>query len=234
MGGSYRWERRRTASISYGFRGGAVTLYTIAGPGMGKARVAIDGETVAAVDGYAKRFRAGVRHRFEGLGAGWHTLTVTPLGRRRPIARDQRVVVDALRWGGRLRPDPKPGSASWATIDDPAASDGDIAVTDARGAAARVPFSGTGLVLRAVRGPSAGRVRIWIDGRHVRTIDLFARHRRLSSIRVADGLRDGSHVARIVVLGRGQRWSRGTEVAIDRLVVPGSLDANGRGDEKAS
>ena len=186
---------------------------------MGKARVAIDGEAVAIVDGYARRFRTGVRHHFEGFDPGRHTLTVTPLGRKRSSATGRRVVVDApMGWPPPARS--RPGSASWATVDDPAASDGEIAVSDARGASARVPFSGTGLVLRAVRGPASGRARIWVDGRLVRTTDLFARHRRLSSIRVADDLRDGPHVARIVVLGRGNSRSGGAIVAIDRWVVP--------------
>jgi GH25 family lysozyme M1 (1,4-beta-N-acetylmuramidase) len=231
IGRSYRWERRGSASISFGFRGGAVTLYTIEGPGMGKARVAIDGEAVGIVDGYARRFRTGIRHRFEGLDPGRHTLTITPLGRKRSSATGRRVVVDALRWGGHLRPDPRLGSASWATVDDPAASDGEIAVSDARGASARVPFSGTGLVLRAVRGPASGRARIWVDGRLVRTIDLFARQRRLSSIRVADDLRDGPHVARIVVLGRGNGRSGGAIVAIDRWVVPAPADEEGGAED---
>jgi GH25 family lysozyme M1 (1,4-beta-N-acetylmuramidase) len=225
IGGSYRWERSRSASISYGFRGGAVTLFTVEGPGMGKARVTIDGKTVAIVDGYAKRFRAGVRHRFEGLSGGRHTLTITPLGRKRRAAMGRRVVVDALRWGGHLRRDPAAASASWATEHEPAATDGEVAVSDVRGAAARIPFSGTELTLRAVRGPSAGRMRVWIDGRLVRTIDLFARHRGLATIEVADDLRDGPHVARIVVLGRGDRRNGGAVVAIDRWVVQPSDDA---------
>jgi lysozyme len=215
IGGSYRWERSRSSSISYGFRGGAITLFTVEGPGMGKARVTIDGKTVAILDGYAKRFRAGVRHRFEGFSGGRHTLTITPLGRKRRAAMGRRVVVDALRWGGRLRREPKVESSSWATKDEPGARDGTVAVSDVRGAEAEVSFSGTGLVLRAVRGPSGGRARIWIDGKLVRTIDLFARHRKLVSLSVAGDLRDGQHVARIVVLGRGHRGNGGGVVAID-------------------
>ena len=224
IGGSYRWERSRSASISYGFRGGAITLFTVEGPGMGKARVTVDGKTVGIVDGYARRFRAGVRHRFEGFGGGRHTLTITPLGRKRPAARGRSVVVDALRWGGQLRRDPPAASATWATEHEPDASAGTVAVSDVRGAAAEIPFSGTELALHAVRGPSAGRMRIWIDGRHVRTIDLFAHERALATIRVADDLRDGPHVARIVVLGRGHRRNGGV-VAIDP--VPGSQRAKG-------
>ncbi|MDQ4108083.1 MAG: glycoside hydrolase family 25 protein [Actinomycetota bacterium] len=107
IGGSYRWARRPSASISYAFRGGAVTLFTVRGRAMGKARISIDGATVATIDGYARRFRPEVRHRFTGLGGGSHVLTIVPLGRKRPAARDSLVVVDALRWRGRLHRDPK-------------------------------------------------------------------------------------------------------------------------------
>jgi GH25 family lysozyme M1 (1,4-beta-N-acetylmuramidase) len=107
IGGSYRWARRPSASISYAFRGGAVTLFTIRGRAMGKARISIDGDTMATIDGYAPRFRPEVRHRFTGLGGGSHVLRIVPLGKKRPAASDSLVVVDALRWRGRLHRDPR-------------------------------------------------------------------------------------------------------------------------------
>ena len=219
IGGSYRWERRATASISFAFRGRTVTLYTIKGRGMGKAHVSIDGERVKTIDGYASRVRARVRHRFTRLGAGSHVLTIAPLGRKRPAAKDGRVVVDALRWGGRLHPDPAPRAASWAEVEDPSASDGTYVVTDAPGAQAKLSFSGASLSLRTLRGPAKGRAKIWVDGRHVRTIDLYAPTRRYASIPVASGLADGPHVARIVVLGTHRPASEGSVVAIDRWIV---------------
>ncbi|HWL90970.1 MAG TPA: hypothetical protein VNP90_06355 [Actinomycetota bacterium] len=219
IGGSFRWERRASASISYRFRGGSVTLFTVEGPAMGKARVKIDGERVARIDGYSRTFRPRVRHRFSGLGAGAHTLTITPLGKQRRAATDRRVVVDAIRWGGRLHPDPKPEAVSWATVNDPSASEGRYVVSDAPGAEAKVSFSGTGLVLHALRGPARGRAQIWLDGTLVRTVDLFAPTRRAASILVASGLVHGPHVARVVVLGTHRRASRGAAVTIDRWVV---------------
>ncbi len=219
IGGSYRWERNASASISYGFRGGAVTLFTVEGRRMGKAHVEIDGERVATIDGYASTFRPDVRHRFSGLGGGAHTLTITPLGKKRPAAKGRRVVVDALRWGGRLHRDPKPEAVSWATVSDPSASEGGYVVSDAPGAEATLSFSGTGLTLRAVRGPARGRAQIWLDGKHVRTIDLYAPTRRFTTIRVASGLAQGHHVARVIVLGTHRRASRGSAVTIDRWVV---------------
>ncbi|HUF58530.1 MAG TPA: GH25 family lysozyme [Actinomycetota bacterium] len=229
IGGSFRWERRASASISYRFRGGAVTLFTVKGPRMGKARVEIDGSWVARIDGYSRRFRPDIRHRFSDLGGGGHTLTITPLGKKRPMAKGRRVVVDALRWGGKLHRDPGPEAVAWASVSDPAASEGNYVVSDAPGAEATLSFSGTGLSLRAVFGPARGRAQIWLDGARLRTVDLYAPTRRFVSIRVASGLTHGRHVARVVVLGTRHRASQGIAVAIDRWVVAqGSEDHRGR------
>ena len=219
IGGSYRWERRGAASISFGFRGGSVTLFTVEGRGMGMARISIDGASVKVIDGYAPRFRAGVRHRFTGLGAGAHRLTISPLGRQHRDATDRRVTVDALRWGGRLHPDPKPEAVSWARVEDPSSSEGGYVVSDAPGAQAKLSFSGTSLTLRMLRGPARGQAEIWVDGRRVRTVDLYAPDRRLVSIPVVAGLAEGPHRAKVVVLGTHRGASRGSGVAIDRWVV---------------
>jgi lysozyme len=219
IGGSYRWERAASASISYGFSGGAITLFSVEGRRMGKARIEIDGKRVATIDGYAPTFRPDVRHRFSGLGGGAHLLTITPLGKERPAAEDHRVVVDALRWGGDLHRDPTPEDVSWASVSDPAASEGGYVVSDARGAEAAMSFSGTRIGLRAVRGPTKGRAQIWLDGIHVRTVDLYAPSRRSVTIRVASGLAPVRHVVRVVVLGTHRRASRGSAVTIDRWVV---------------
>lgn len=228
IGGSYRWQRLASASISFRFRGGAVTLFTVNGRRMGKARVEIDGRQVARIDGYSRRFRPNVRHRFSALGAGGHTLTITSLGKKRPGAKDRRVAVDGLRWGGRLHRDPKPEAVAWATVRDPSASEGTYVVSDTPGAEATISFSGTGLSLRAALGPARGRAQIWLDGAHVRTVDLYSPTRRFGSIRVASGLTHGRHVVRVVVLGTRRRLSRGNAVTIDRWVV-----AEGPGREKA-
>jgi GH25 family lysozyme M1 (1,4-beta-N-acetylmuramidase) len=230
IGGSYRWERRGSASISYGFRGGAITLFTVKGPRMGKARIEIDGKRVATIDGYARRFRPNVRRRFSELGGGEHMLTITPLGRKRPAAKDRRVVVDALRWRGKLHRDPRPENVSWASVSDPSASEGGYVISDAPGAGATMRFSGTGLTLRAVRGPTSGRAQIWLDGKHVRTVDLYAATRRYASIPVASRLAPGQHVVRVVVLGTHRRASKGSAVRIDRwAVAEGSQRDKGHG-----
>ena len=123
------------------------------------------------------------------------------------------------RWGGKLHRNPGPEAVAWASVSDPAASEGNYVVSDAPGAEATLSFSGTGLSLRAAFGPARGRAQIWLDGTRLRTVDLYAPTRRFVSIRVASGLTHGHHVARVVVLGTRHRASQGIAVTIDRWVV---------------
>jgi lysozyme len=219
IGGSYRWERRRGGSASFAFSGGSITLLTLSGPVMGKARVAIDGTTVRMFDGYSRRVRAGITHRFRALGPGRHELTITPLGTSRPAAKGARVAVDALRWGGRIHPEARPSITTWSKAIDPSASGGTYAISDAAGADAKLWFSGTAVAVRVLRGPEMGLAAISVDGEMVRRLDLFAARRRFASIPVASGLREGAHVLRVRVLGARRPASHGTVVAFDRVVV---------------
>jgi GH25 family lysozyme M1 (1,4-beta-N-acetylmuramidase) len=219
IGGTYRWERRAGASATYAFTGGAVTLFTVSGPGMGKARLSIDGSVVGTFDGYAPTVATNVRHRFTQLGAGPHTFTVEVLGTRRPAATGTRVAVDALRWGGRTHAEPKPETVAWAEGASASASGGTYAISDAAGAYARLRFQGTGVSLRTLRGPAMGRAEIWVDGALLRVVDLYSPAATFVTTRLAAGLVDGSHTARIVVVGTHRSASSGSRVAIDRWLV---------------
>ena len=219
IGGSYRWERRAGASATYAFTGSGVTLFTISGPGMGKARLWIDGSIVETFDGFARRVVAGVRHRLSQLGPGPHTLAVEVLGTKRPAASGTRVAVDALRWGGRTHAEPRPEAVVWAEQTNPSASAGSYAISDAAGAFTRLRFQGTGVSLRILRGPAMGRAEIWVDGALVRIVDLYSSAARFVTTRLAAGLADGSHTARIVAVGSHRSASSGNRVAVDRWLV---------------
>jgi lysozyme len=219
IGGSYRWERRAGATATYAFTGGAVTLFTISGPGMGRGDVSIDGTTVKTFDGYARTFIAGVRHRFSQLGPGSHTITVQVLGTKRRTATDTRVTVDALRWGGQAHADPSPESVAWATVTNPSASGGGYAISDARGASTRLRFQGTGVSLRTLRGPTMGRAEVWVDGALLRVADLYSPVAAFATVRLAAGLADRPHTVRLVVVGTHRAASSGNRVAIDRWLV---------------
>ncbi|MGZ4132395.1 MAG: glycoside hydrolase family 25 protein, partial [Actinomycetota bacterium] len=89
LGGSYTSDRRPGASMTFAFRGRAVSLYTVAGPAFGNATVAIDGVPVGKAAGYARTFRT-VEHRYESLASGAHAVTVTATGTASPSATGTR------------------------------------------------------------------------------------------------------------------------------------------------
>jgi GH25 family lysozyme M1 (1,4-beta-N-acetylmuramidase) len=218
IGGSYRWERRSGAAATYAFSGGAVTVFTISGPKMGRGRIEIDGATMETFDGYSRALATRAAHRFEGLGPGAHTLTVRVLGTKRPAAAGTRVGVDALRWGGQTHPDP-PAAATWAVVTSASASGGSYAISDAREAFTRLRFRGTGASIRTLRGPAMGRAEVWVDGDLEGVVDLYAPAAGLAKVPLASGLVDGPHTVRVVVLGSHRGASAGRSVVVDRWVV---------------
>jgi GH25 family lysozyme M1 (1,4-beta-N-acetylmuramidase) len=219
LGGSYLSERRPDASTTFPFRGTAVTLFTVAGPAFGEATVAIDGTPVGTVAGYAKRFRTGVEHRYDGLAGGAHTLTVTVAGTTAPSAAGTRVGVDALRWGGRTRRDPPQTVASWASVTDASASGGAYVISDVPGATASLAFTGTGVSLVTLRGPNMGRAAISVDGVPQRTVSLSAPTRSYDVLRTVTGLLDGGHVVTVTVLGTHAKASTGSSVSVDGWII---------------
>lgn len=219
IGGSYRSDRRAGASVTYAFRGSAVSVFTVAGPAFGKARVAIDGTPVGSINGYAPTFRTGVEHRYEGFSGGGHTITVTVTGGAAPSAKGTRVGVDALRWGGATRVDPAQASAAWGSIADPSASGGAYVVSDVGEAKASLAFTGTGVSLITIRGPDMGRGEIWVDGALVKKLDLSAPTRKYGVLRTVTGLADQRHVVTVVALGTRAAASTGASVVVDGWIV---------------
>jgi lysozyme len=219
IGGSYRWDRRAGASLAFPFQGPAVSLITISGPAMGKARVWIDAEVADTVDGYAPTLRGGDVHRFGGLGAGDHVLRVVVTGTSSPRATGTRVGVDAVRWGGRTLGDPIPSAVTWGRLEDPGVSGGNYVVSGVAGASTRLRFTGTGVTWLTLRGPSMGRAEIWVDGSLVRTVDLYAPKPQTGVQRTVSGLTDDRHIVKVVVLGRSRQASSGTDVAVDGWIV---------------
>lgn len=112
-------------------------------------------------------------------------------------------------------------ATAWSQVRTPAASGGSYAVAGRAGAAVRVAFDGTGIDWVTVTGPNRGRAQVFVDGELVRGWDLYAPVRRFGEVRTIDGLAAGSHLLRIVVVGRHRPASAGSLVAIDRFDVLG-------------
>ena len=219
-GGSYALERARGATATFAFSGRSVTWYTVTGPAMGRARVAIDGADRGTFDLYEPRLGFGVERRFTGLARGSHTITVRVLGRRSANATDTQVVVDAFEATGGVVANPDL-EHSWGAVDEPQASGGSLVASDLARASVTLTFRGTGVDWYTVRDPRQGRAEIYVDGELVRTVNNYAATPTFGVTRVVGGLADGVHTVRIVVLGAAPPASDGTFVSIDRFVVHG-------------
>jgi hypothetical protein len=95
-GGTVRTSSSGGATARISFTGSSLAWLTATGPDQGRARIDLDGTTLATVDNWAPDAASDVRRTFAGLGTGPHvvTLVVLPPSSAHPDAR--RVVVDAF------------------------------------------------------------------------------------------------------------------------------------------
>jgi GH25 family lysozyme M1 (1,4-beta-N-acetylmuramidase) len=110
-------------------------------------------------------------------------------------------------------------SAVWRSERAVEASGGSFILSDRAGASVSMRFVGRGVHWLTVTGPNRGRARVLIDGKVVRTVDLYSPVRTFGVVQRVEGLSPGSHVVRIEVTGRKSGASAGRFVAIDRFDV---------------
>src|SRR5919204_210653 len=91
--------------------------------------------------------------------------------------------------------------ARMGAVEDARASAGTYVKSDNAGAAISLRLVGDRLTLRALRGPKMGHAAILLDGRRLRTIDLYAPRPGYASIGIARDLRETRHLVRVKVLG---------------------------------
>ena len=92
-------------------------------------------------------------------------------------------------------------------------------MSDVPAATASLRFTGTGVTLITARGPSMGRVEIWIDGSLARTANLYGPSRVFGAQRTIAGLADTSHVVKLRVLGTHAADATGSSVVVDGWIV---------------
>ena len=219
VGGSYRTDHRAGASTTFAFQGGSVTLFTVTGPAMGTATLAVDGAAAGTINGYASSTQFGFERRLYGFGPGAHTLTVTATGSSSTKATGTRVVVDAIRSAGIVQKNPHATASTWGALAQSSASGGSYVVSDVAGAAASLHFTGTGASLLTVRGPGMGMVRLLVDGVAVGTVDLYAPGPLFGVQETVLGLSDGPHLLTVEVLGTHRPAASGSAVAVDGWII---------------
>jgi hypothetical protein len=94
---AYAAAELKGATLTFTFRGTAVSWVTVLGSAMGQANVLVDGHPKGTVDGYARATRFGVSHAVGGLTDTVHTLTIVVLGRHARASGGAAVAVDGFR-----------------------------------------------------------------------------------------------------------------------------------------
>jgi GH25 family lysozyme M1 (1,4-beta-N-acetylmuramidase) len=216
LGGSYLFERRAGATVTFSFTGSRVTLWTVAGPAMGRTRIEIDGSFRTHLDGARPAF-AVVGRTFTDLGHGTHSLAAITLPST--PGHPSGTGIDAITDANGTRRSPKTTSAGWAPAEAPAATGGRYVLSGIAGAQTTFRFRGTAVSLRSVTGPGSGRAQIWVDGTLVRHLDLSATTTTYGVMRTVSDLEDRVHTVRILVVGKPGTNGSGTAVALDGWVV---------------
>jgi hypothetical protein len=95
-GGTWRTSRMYRTSMSFVFRGTAVTWQTILGPDQGRALVYIDGVYKGQLDNYSGVYVYKYGRTFSGLSNAQHTIQILVAGTRNPSSKQSYVVVDGF------------------------------------------------------------------------------------------------------------------------------------------
>ena len=110
-------------------------------------------------------------------------------------------------------------SGKWKVARAKAALGRTLARTSARGAQARVAFTGKQFAVVVRRGPSGGRLAVILDGKRVDTIDLYAPKADQRRIAYVRNVGRGRHVLKLRATGTGDARSAGSTVWLDSVLV---------------
>jgi hypothetical protein len=221
-GGSYRRASAAGDSAELSFNGTWLSLGFIGDRFSGEVQISIDGVNRGSFDLY-RRDELPVQLHFDGLSAGSHSVRLTLAGTANAFAAGTRVQLDYADYGdGSALPDgvfeqsdPRLHlSGGWTEVAYAGASGGSY--VRASNATAWFPFGGDSFSLHAVAYSGAGRIRLYVDGVYLDTVDLFAlvnaagAEQRVFSY---EGFGSGDHMLQIVAYQNA--------ATIDRLDTPG-------------
>ncbi len=218
MGGSYLWGRGKGASATFTFSGPAVTIWTVAGPLFGRARIEIDGRYRTTIDRRRPSFALMAR-TFTGSGPGAHRLQVRTVAPDTGHPAAVGTGVDGIADATGIRRSPVAAVAGWAAKAQPSAIGGRYVVSGVAGARASFRFRGSAVTITTATGPGFGRAEVWVDGALKRRLDLSAATTTFGVTRTVGGLADRPHTVRVVVVGLPGTKGSGTAVAIDGWTV---------------
>ncbi len=96
---------------------------------------------------------------------------------------------------------------------------GTLTRTASKGATAKLRFDGAQFAVVARRGPSGGLVKVILDGKHIDTIDLYAKDGDSRRIVYVRDVPRGGHEVKLRATGTGAAQSSGAMVWLDAILV---------------
>lgn len=227
--GTLSWSNTLDAAASYTFDGTGVELYTQKGTGGGKFDIYLDNVKVLTYDSYASSILHQVlAYQTTGLSAGPHTIQVVVTHTKNANSSNYNVHVDYIK---ALESAPTvveidntdaniDYAGDWNSIERAQSHDGTISYSNTTNDYAEYTFNGTGVQFYTQKGPSAGKIGIYLDDVLQATYDAYAssgQHQVLAYD--AQNLTAGSHTIKIVVTGTKNANANNDFVHLDYLKI---------------
>lgn len=98
----------------------------------------------------------------------------------------------------------------------------DTRIASGKGAEATITFDGAGAVMTGPCLPTGGKADVYLDGKLDRTVDVYPdedRPKTGEAVWHAYGLKRGKHTVRMVVRGESFGDSKGSDIALEDLIV---------------
>ncbi len=240
-GGRHAYTQKAGARACISFNGSGMSWTGRVGPGYGTATVRVDGGASATVSATATS-TADKRVIWSVTGldrARAHTVVITADGVAPGGSATAYISLDAvdISDGSLIRYTPPKiriqdssrslaWTGTWKASRSTHLSGGSQRLSRTAGSSATIAFEGTSVTWIGNRAPSYGKAYVYVDGKRVGTLDLYARKVAYARpLFTRGGLRYGNHTMRVRVAGTRNRASRGYAVAIDAFDVCGILAA---------
>ncbi len=110
-------------------------------------------------------------------------------------------------------------TGSWKKSSLHGASGGKVTWADKAGRRVRTSVTARSVALVSTLGPDRGKAEVWVDGKRVARLDLYARKRTPSRIVWESALPAGAHTVEVRVPGTKSRHSSGKRVDLDALLT---------------
>lgn len=230
------WASGSSDTATFAFTGTKVELHTVKDTDQGRYTVSVDGGGATTVDGYAAtRNATGITWASAILAAGSHTVTIKPTATKNAASSGFSVAIDRIDVTTAAAPVVTTVDANvygtgqnqfnYGTGWGQTSGIGDMYAGTARwsavtGSTGQIAFTGTKIVLFAVKDVDQGRMTVKIDNGTAVTIDGYAATRvGGGAVWTSPTLSAGSHTLTITVAGTKNAASTGLTVALDRVDI---------------